>query len=164
MASDTGNEIARGRIIAAGRLTGREADLCIREIFEKIRTVAVLGLSPKPGRDSHKVARYLQEERFRIIPVRPGQSEILGEPAVASLSELTAAGISVDMVDAFRNSGQIPSHVEEVIALKPRVFWMQLGIEHEEAAEAIAAAGIDVVMNRCTKVEYERLVRRRAII
>ncbi|GBC63884.1 CoA-binding protein [Desulfonema ishimotonii] len=137
------------------------SDAEIRQILESCKTIAVLGASPKPARDSHKVARYLQAEGYKIIPVRPAQKEILGEPACPSLSDIAGP---VDMVDAFRNARQIMAHVPEVIRLSPAVFWMQVGIENQEAAEQLIAAGIDVVMNRCTKTEHMRLVNEKIIL
>ena len=133
----------------------------IKAALETAQTIAMLGLSPKPERDSHKVARYLQAEGYKILPVRPAQKEILGEKAYKSLDELQGP---VDIVDAFRNSRQIMAHVPEVLRLKPKVFWMQLGIENQEAAKQLTAAGIDVVMNRCAKVDHERLLNEKIII
>ncbi|MEZ4526036.1 MAG: CoA-binding protein [Desulfobacterales bacterium] len=137
------------------------SDREIRQILEEARVIAVLGLSPKADRDSYKVGSYLKEKGYKIIPVRPGQKEILGEPAVKSLDDLREP---VDIVDVFRSSGQIAAHVPEAIRVKPKVFWMQLGIENGDAAKELAAAGIDVVMNRCTKIEYERLIVKKIII
>ncbi len=137
------------------------SDREIRQTLQDAKVIAVLGLSPKPDRDSHKVAKYLKEKGYKIIPVRPGQKEILGEAAVKSLDDLRDP---VDIVDVFRNSEQIAAHVPEAIRLKPKVFWMQLGIENTEAAKELAAAGIDVIMNRCTKIEYERLIVKKIIV
>jgi len=129
-------------------------DVEIKEILKNTQTIAILGLSPKPARDSHAVAQYLKENGYRIIPVRPGQKEILGEKAYASLDDIEE---QVDMVDVFRNPAQIMPHAHEALRLKPKVFWMQLNIENQAAADLLTAAGINVVMNRCTKIEYERL-------
>lgn len=129
-------------------------DTRIRALLAGAKTVAVLGLSPKPGRDSYRVAEYLQKHGYRIIPVRPAQAEILGEKAVASLDEVAGA---VDIVDMFRSPDQVLPHAEEAIRLKPKVFWMQEGIVNQEAAERLTAAGIDVVMDRCIKKDHERL-------
>lgn len=129
-------------------------DTRIRALLAGAKTVAVLGLSPKPGRDSYRVAEYLQKHGYRIIPVRPAQAEILGEKAVASLDEVAGA---VDIVDVFRSPDQVLPHAEEAIRLKPKVFWMQEGIVNQEAAERLTAAGIDVVMDRCIKKDHERL-------
>lgn len=135
----------------------------IAERLASIRTIAVLGLSPKPERDSHRVARYMQENGYRIVPVRPGQAEILGEPAYAALGDIPEP---VDAVDVFRNAKQIPGHVPEILAMNPRpgLVWMQLGIAHEGAAQELTAAGIDVVMNRCIKVDHAKYVARTRLV
>ena len=126
----------------------------IRDILKNARTIAILGLSPRPERDSNMVARYLKEQGYRIIPVRPAQKEILGEKVYASLDDIKE---TVDIVDVFRNPAQIVPHAHEAIRLKPKVFWMQLNIENREAADLLTAAGIDVIMDRCIKVDHERL-------
>ncbi len=124
----------------------------IKDILDSAKTIAVLGLSPKPERDSNMVARYLQKQGYKIIPVRPGQKEILGEKVYESLDEID---VPVDIVDVFINSAKLMPHVEKTIRLKPKVFWMQLTVENEKAAEFLTKAGIDVVMNRCIKIEHE---------
>ena len=126
----------------------------IRDILKNAKTIAILGLSPKPERDSNRVAGYLKDHGYRIIPVRPAQKEILGEKVYASLDNIKE---TVDIVNVFRNPAQIVSHAYEAIRLKPKVFWMQLNIENREAANLLTPAGIDVVMNRCIKVDHERL-------
>ena len=131
-------------------------DSGIRKILAGARTVAVVGLSPKPERDSNMVGRYLKEAGYRILPIRPAQKEILGERAYGSLDEIEE---QVDIVNVFRASHMIMPHAEEALRLKPKVFWMQLGIENREAAELLAANGIDVVMNRCIKVDHDSLCR-----
>jgi hypothetical protein len=129
-------------------------DARIRQLLSTATTVAVLGLSPKPGRDSYRVAEYLKAHGFRIIPVRPAQAEILGEKAFASLDEVAGP---VDIVDVFRSPDQVLPHAREAIRLRPKAFWMQEGIANQEAAELLTAAGIDVVMDRCIKKDHERL-------
>ncbi len=129
-------------------------DTRIRQLLSTATTVAVLGLSPKPGRDSYRVAEYLKAHGFRIIPVRPAQAEILGEKAFASLDEVAGP---VDIVDVFRSPDQVLPHAREAIRLRPKAFWMQEGIANQEAAELLTAAGIDVVMDRCIKKDHERL-------
>jgi hypothetical protein len=128
----------------------------IRDILANANTIAILGLSPKPERDSNMVARYLKDQGYTIIPVRPAQDEILGEKAYASLDDIKEP---VDIVDVFRNPAQIMPHAHEAIRIKPKVFWMQLNIENQEAAEVLTAAGIDVVMDRCIKVDHGRLCK-----
>ena len=135
-----------------GRIITRDHE--IRNMLETAKGIAILGLSPKPERDSNRVAGYLKDHGYRIIPVRPAQKEILGEKAYRSLNEIKEP---VDIVNVFRNPAQIVPHAHEAIRLKPKVFWMQLNIENREAADLLTAAGIDVVMDRCIKVEHERL-------
>jgi len=128
----------------------------IKDMLDNAKTIAVLGLSPKPGRDSNMVARYLQKRGYKIIPVRPGQKEILGEKVCESLDEIDAF---VDIVDVFINPAKLMPHVEKTIRLKPKVFWMQLTVENEKAAEILTKAGIDVVMNRCIMIDHEDLCK-----
>lgn len=129
----------------------------IRDILENTRTIAILGLSPKPDRESNKVGRYLKDQGYRIIPVRPGQKEILGERAYSALYDIQE---NVDIVDVFRNPSQIVPHAHEAIRVQPKIFWMQLGIENQEAATLLTDAGIDVVMNKCIKIEHDRLCKK----
>jgi predicted CoA-binding protein len=126
----------------------------INQLLKKYKTIAVLGLSPKPERDSHRVADYMKTQGYRIIPVRPGQSEILGEKAYATLDDIKEP---IDIVNVFRNPDQVLAHAHEAIRLKPKVFWMQLDIENSEAATLLTAAGIDVIMDRCIKIEHGKL-------
>ena len=129
-------------------------DNIIRHLLINARTIAVVGLSPKPERDSNMVARYLKDHGYRIIPVRPAQKEILGEKAYSSLDDIDE---SMDIVNVFRNSAQIMPHAHEALRVKPKLFWMQLGIENQKAAELLTNAGIDVVMNKCIMVEHDCL-------
>ena len=129
----------------------------IKAILENAKTIAVLGLSPKPGRDSYAVAKYLKENGYRIIPVRPAQKEILGEKAYGSLDDINAP---VDIIDVFRSPDQVVGHAKEALRLMPKVFWMQLGIENIEAAKVLTDHGIDVIMNRCIKVDHEELISK----
>lgn len=131
------------------------ADEEIRALLSAAKTVAVIGISPKPERDSHRVAAYLKAKGYRIVPVRPAQEDILGEKAYARLDDVPDP---IDIVDVFRRPEQVLPHAEEALRLKPRAFWMQEGIEHREAAERLTAAGIDVVMNRCIMREHARLL------
>jgi len=126
----------------------------IEGILKEGRTVAVVGLSPKPDRPSYVVARYLQAQGYRIIPVNPNAQEILGEkayPTVLSIPE------KVDIVDIFRRPEEVPPVVEEAIKIGARVVWMQEGIAHEGAAQRAREAGLKVVMDRCMKKEHQRL-------
>lgn len=131
-------------------------DETLKDLLEGCRTVAVVGLSKKPERDSFKVARYLKERGYRIIPVNPGlKDEVLGEKPYPSLA---AIPVPVDIVDIFRRSEDVPGVVEEALPLKPKAVWFQLGIVNEEAAERAAGEGITVVMDRCMKKEHGRLL------
>ena len=132
----------------------------IRDILNAAKTIAILGLSPKPERDSNRVAVYLKDRGYRIIPIRPAQKEILGKKAYRSLDDIKQ---SVDIVNVFRNPAQIIPHAHEAIRLKAKVFWMQLNIENREAADLLTAAGIDVVMDRCIEVEHERLCNENSL-
>ena len=132
------------------------SDPDLKRLFETVRTIAVVGCSPKPERPGHYVAKYLQDLGYRIIPVNPGQTEILGEKCYASLRDIPEP---VDMVDCFRRAEDIPPVVEDAIAIGAKFVWMQLGIVNEEAAQRAIDAGIEVVMDRCPKIDYPRLFR-----
>ena len=133
-------------------------DSHLRDILTRTRRIAVVGVSMNPVRPSYYVARYLSLKRFEVVPVNPGHAGrmLFGHKVVASLSEIDGA---VDMVDIFRRSEHVPPVVEEALEVFPglRTIWMQIGVEHEGAAEMARARGVDVVMNRCPKIEYQRL-------
>lgn len=126
----------------------------LRRILRESRTIAVVGLSPKWHRPSFFAAKYLLDHGFRVIPVNPGHEEILGQRCYPSL---TAIPEPVDVVDIFRRPQDVPPLVDEAIAIRARVVWMQIGVIHEEAAAKARAAGLEVVMDRCMKIEYARL-------
>lgn len=133
----------------------------IAQILSESRTIAVVGLSNNPERASHEVAEYLQNHGYRIVPVNPvyaGQS-ILGEPCHASLAEAAAAlaPLPIDIVDCFRKADQILPLAREAIQIRARCLWLQLDIVNDEAAELARAAGLDVVMDLCTKIEHAKL-------
>ena len=128
----------------------------MEEIFRDTRTIAVVGLSPKQHRDSYQVAAYLQQQGYRIIPVNPAVREVLGERAYASLTDVPEP---IDMVDVFRRSELVPSIVDEAVQHGVRVVWTQLGVVHQEAAAVAVSQGLDVVMDRCTKIEHAALLR-----
>src|SRR5215470_10943689 len=134
------------------------SDITIRGILNTVKTIAMVGISPKDNRPSYFAFKYLLERGYRMIPVNPGQAgkEILGQKVYARLAEIPEP---VDMVDVFRASPYATAIVEEALALKPRpqAIWMQLGIRNDEAARRAEAAGLKVVMNRCPKIEYGRL-------
>jgi predicted CoA-binding protein len=124
-----------------------------QEIFDNTRTIAVVGLSANPARASFDVARNLQRN-FKIIPVNPRYTEVLGETCYPDLESVPD---KIDVVDVFQRSENVMPFVQPAIDLGVKVFWMQLGIENAEARQMLEAAGITVVEDRCTKVEYARL-------
>lgn len=126
----------------------------LRRILSECRTVAMVGLSANWYRPSFFAAKFLQEHGFRVIPVTPRYDEILNEKCYASLGEIP---VPVDVVDCFRRAEEIPAITEEAIAIGARVLWMQLGIRNAQAAARAEAAGLEVVQDRCMKIEYSRL-------
>jgi predicted CoA-binding protein len=134
----------------------------VKEILTKYKTVAVVGASRDQSKDSNRVAKYLQGQGFRIIPVNPTADEVLGEKCYKSLLEMPAdVQKTIDIVDVFRPSSDTPAIVEQAVKLKerydkPYVVWMQLGIINEQAAEMARQAGIIVVMNRCMMQEHRK--------
>ena len=128
-------------------------------ILKHYRTIAVVGLSPKPHRASFDVARYMQANGYRIIPVNPNATEVLGEKAYATLSE-AAQHETIELVNCFRNSVDIPPIVDEAIAIGARAVWMQLGISHPAAAAKAEAAGLLVVQDHCVKIDHRVLLSR----
>ena len=136
--------------------TNDREDAEIRRILSETRTIALVGASPKPDRDSHEVMAFLQSRGYRVIPVNPavaGQT-ILGERVRASLAEIDEP---IDMVDVFRNSEAAGAVADEAIAAKARTVWMQLGVINEAGAARARKAGLAVVMDRCPKIEIQRL-------
>jgi predicted CoA-binding protein len=127
----------------------------IAQLVSKPLTVAVVGLSPKAHRDSFGVAQYMQAHGWRIVPINPNASEILGEKAYATLTE-AAQHERIDLVDVFRNSDDVPPVVDEAIAIGAPAIWLQLGIAHDDATAKARAAGLRVVQNKCLKVEHAR--------
>lgn len=141
----------RGRIL--------EQDDEVLDVLRRAKRIAVIGIKP----ESHGTApafyvpRYLQRSGYEVIPVPvyyPDITEILGQPVYRSVTDIPG---KVDLVVLFRRSGDVPKHIDDIIAAKPDAVWMQLGIENEEAAEKFVAAGIDVVQDRCTMVEHRLL-------
>jgi predicted CoA-binding protein len=128
---------------AAGRL----------RILETYRTIAMVGLSSNPFRPSHFAAVYMLAEGYRVIPVNPREREVLGQKSYASLRDIPEP---VEIVDIFREPSAVPATVEEAIAAGAKVIWMQLGVIHDEAAERARQAGLEVVMDRCVKIEHAR--------
>jgi len=127
----------------------------LRRILLQSRTIAVVGLSANWYRPSYFAAKYMQDHGYRIIPVNPTYTEVLGQRSYPSLLDIPDA---VDIVDCFRKSEEMPAIARDAVAIKARVLWMQLGIRNDEAAAIATAAGLDVVMNRCVKIERARLL------
>ena len=127
----------------------------IRRLLSAARTIAVVGLSRDPDRDSHRVAAYLQEHGYRVIPVNPAVDEVLGEKAYP---DLASGPVPIDIVDVFRKSQAIPGIVDDAIGAKAKAVWMQLGLAHNAAAEKARAAGRAVVMNKCIMVQHRHLL------
>jgi predicted CoA-binding protein len=128
-------------------------------ILNHCRTIAVVGLSPKPHRASFDVARYMQANGYRIIPVNPNAAEVLGEKAYSTLLE-AAKHEKIDLVNCFRNSEDIPPVVDEAIAIGAKAVWMQLGIANAPAAAKAEAAGLLVVQDHCIKIDHRVLHSR----
>jgi uncharacterized protein len=133
-----------------------ETDTDLRALLTGTRTIALVGASPKPERDSHRVMAFLLAKGYHVIPVNPGLAggAILGQPVAASLTDIAEP---IDLVDIFRNSEAAGEVVDEAIAADAKAVWMQLGVINVEAAARAEAAGLKVVMNRCPKIEIPRL-------
>ncbi|GFZ77670.1 hypothetical protein GCM10011497_01970 [Elstera cyanobacteriorum] len=131
-------------------------DAGLRAILTSMKTIAMVGASTNWNRPSYFVMKYLQGKGFRVLPVNPGAAgqELLGETIYATLADIP---VPVDMVDMFRKADAAPEVATDAIAIGAKVLWMQLGIEHAEAAATAEDAGLQVVMNRCPKIEYARL-------
>ena len=130
-----------------------QADMA--HILAHCRTVAVVGLSPSPQRDSHVVSRYMQAQGWHIVPINPHASAILGETAYPSLTE-AARHHRIALVNVFRNSADVPPVVDEAIAIGAQAVWSQMGVVHDAAAQKARAAGLRVVQDRCLMVEHRR--------
>ncbi|MDT8326915.1 MAG: CoA-binding protein, partial [Roseovarius sp.] len=134
------------------------SDSHLREILTRTRRVAVVGVSMNPVRPSYYVARYLSLKKYQVVPVNPGHAGqmLFGQKVVAQLSDIEG---DVDMVDIFRRSEHVPPIVDEALAAFAglKTIWMQIGVEHAGAAKVARARGVDVIMNRCPKIEYQRL-------
>jgi predicted CoA-binding protein len=129
----------------------------IKHIICQDQTIAVVGLSPKPHRPSHQVARYLLAAGFAVIPVNPGQSEILGRTCYPNLTEIP---VPVDIVNIFRGSEHVVPIVRDAISIRAKVIWMQEGIINREAAAVAEGAGLVVVMDRCLKTDHLQIAGR----
>ena len=130
------------------------SDPQIRHILETAVTVAIVGLSDKPDRDSYRVAEYLQDHGYHIVPVNPTVESVLGQKSYARVTDIPG---QIDIVDVFRKPDAAPPVVAEAIEARARVVWLQPGVVNQEAAETAEAAGLQIVMDRCIKMEHQRL-------
>ena len=128
----------------------------VHQSLADCKTIAVVGLSPKPHRDSFRVAQYMQDHGFRIVPINPNATEVLGEKAYASLTE-AAQYARIDMVNCFRNSEDIPPIAKEAIAIGAKSLWLQIGVVNDDAAKQATDAGLIVVQDLCLMVEHRQL-------
>jgi uncharacterized protein len=127
----------------------------IKKIVQNAKRIAVVGLSPKPHRESNNVARYLLEQGYDVIPVNPGQTEILERTCYKTLEDIP---FDIDVADLFLNPIRIPPVVDQCIRIGVKTIWMQLGIVHNEAASKARKAGLEVVMNRCMMREHQKIM------
>jgi len=130
-------------------------DQMLKDILQSTKTIAVVGLSSNPEKDSYQIASYLKEQGYRIIPVNPTTSEVLGEKAYPDLQSVPE---KIDVVQVFRKSEDVPPIVDEAIKVGAKVVWMQEGIVNWEAADKARAAGLQVVMDTCMRVTHRRLI------
>jgi predicted CoA-binding protein len=137
-------------------MTDQPPERTIEQILKESKTIAVVGLSANPGRDSHQVASYLKRNGYIIYPVNPNYEQVLGSRCYTNLSDIPDA---IDIVDIFRRPEYIPPIAGEAVKIGAKVIWMQLGIRNEEAAETARRAGLQVIMDRCIKIEHQRLLR-----
>ncbi|MGH2595235.1 MAG: CoA-binding protein [Actinomycetota bacterium] len=128
----------------------------LRALLGEAHTIAVVGLSSNPDRPSNSVARYLQDHGYRIVPVNPRETEILGERAYPSLGDIPG-DIRIDVVDVFRRAEHTPDVAREAVAIGARVLWLQQGITNDEAYQIASAGGLDVIMGVCIRTTIERL-------
>ena len=134
-----------------------ESDDEIRALLESAENIAVVGIKEQPTEDAFRVPDYMQKAGYRILPVNPKLDSVLGRPCRAELADVDA---DVDIVNLFRASGNIPDHVDQILALDPlpRAVWMQLGIHHGPSAQRLREAGILVIQDRCIMVDHRRLL------
>jgi uncharacterized protein len=134
-----------------------DPDAALRSLLEGARRIAVVGLSPKPHRDSNRIGRYLLERGYQVIPVYPREERILGQQVYRRVQDVPGG---VDLVDVFRRSETLPGVVDDALAAKAPALWFQLGCVHEPAAQRAREAGAVVVMDRCIMVDHARLLGR----
>ncbi len=131
-------------------------DKRITEILKTAKTIAVVGASSKPWRDSSRIAQVLMEEGYEVFPVNPNYPEVLGKKCYPDLKSVPS---KIDIVDVFRNPKQVDEIIDDAIAVKARTVWMQLGVVNEQAAHRAELAGLQVVMDHCIAVDHARLMR-----
>jgi predicted CoA-binding protein len=129
----------------------------LRLLLSEARRIVVVGLSPKPHRDSNRVGRYLLERGYEVVPVYPREEQILGQRVYRRIQDVPGA---IDVVDVFRRSSELPGVVDDALAAKAPALWFQLGCVHEDAARRAAAAGTLVVMDRCIMVDHSHILGR----
>ena len=139
---------------------GPELEPRLPEILHHARTIAVVGLSPNPRRPSHQVARYLRSAGYRIIPVRPAVASVLGEVAYPDLRSAHAAEGEIDTVNVFRRSEVVSELLADLLTVRPRLVWLQVGVRDDDTARRLEEAGIPVVMDRCLMVDHATLAGR----
>ncbi len=132
-------------------------DDTIRHVLTELKTWAVVGCSPDPARDSHRIASLLQRRGYRVVPVNPHCDEVLGERAYATVADAVADGHAIEVVDVFRRSEAAGAHVDEAIQVGAKAVWLQLGVVDVAAAERARQAGLQVVMDRCPAIELPQL-------
>jgi uncharacterized protein len=137
-------------------MTVLESDSELRDLISSVRTIAVVGLSPKANRDSHRVAKYLKEQGFTIIPVNPNADEVLGETSYPTLEDVPHP---VDLVNVFRRSEHTPEIARDAVKIGARAIWMQIDVVNDEAARIASEGGLHVVMDKCLMVKHGMLMR-----
>jgi len=125
------------------------------EILKESKTIAVVGISEKPGRDSGRIALFLKNKGYKVVGVHPVQKDFEGIKVYKSLKDIE---FPIDIVDVFRNSDSIPQIIPDVLDVKPKVFWLQLGIRNDEAVIPLMEAGIEVIQDRCIAIEYNHCI------
>ena len=138
----------------------QQTDAQIKALLQATASIAVVGIKGVETEDAFRVPRYLQRQGYRILPINPKWEQILGEPSYPDLDAVTAAGLSVDLVNLFRAAENIPEHVDEILRMTaaPKAVWMQLGIHHGPSAARLRAAGIAVIQDRCIMVDHRNLM------
>ena len=132
--------------------------MSVLSILQNAQTIAVVGLSPNPERASFRISKYMQAQGYRIVPIHPAASEVLGEKAYPTLSA-AAQAMAIDLVNVFRRSEDIPPIANEAVAIGAKALWLQLGIENDEACAHAARHGLETVQDLCLKVEHAQLLR-----